>query len=327
MKAGKLSVDQLERLVFRNIRIKNKEVIQGAAIGKDCAAVNLGEKVLVVTSDPITAAGKGAGKLAIHVNCNDLATSGAKPLALMITVLAPVGTTEDEIEALSSEMSEEADKLGVDIIGGHTEVTSAVNKIVISITALGTTETEAILNKKKLSVGDKIIMTKTAGLEGTAILAADKETELLSVLSKNEIDEAKKYSESLSVIKEGEIGKYNGALEMHDVTEGGVLGAVWEVAYGAGFGVDVNVDEIFVSEITKKICDFFSINPMRLISSGTMLIVTQDPDKLLKDLHKEGIQANVIGIIKEEGYRIINRLGEVSELTPPDADELFKVIQ
>ncbi len=326
MKAGKLTVEQLERLVFKNINIKNKEVIQGAAIGKDCAAINIGENILVITSDPITAAGSGAGKLAIHVNCNDLATSGARPLAMMITLLAPVGTTEREIERISREMSEEADKLGIDIIGGHTEITTAVNKVVISVTAFGITGTKNIFNKKKIGEGDKVIMTKIAGLEGTAIIAAEREAELLSILEQSEIEESKKYSDSLSVIKEGEIGINNGAIEMHDVTEGGVLGAIWEIAYGAGSGVDVYIDEISVSLLTKKICDFYDINPLRLISSGTMLLVTKNAENLLKSLNAEGIQAAVIGTIKKEGYRIINNSGEISELMAPEADEIFKVI-
>lgn len=326
MKAGKLSVELLESLIFRHINIKNKEVISGPGIGADCGALKIGSNLMVFSSDPITAAGKGAGKLAVHVNCNDIATTGLKPLAILVTVMAPVGITEEELSELSRELAEEADKLGVDIIGGHTEISSAVNRIVISVTAIGYGDAHRLDNIRSPREGDYIVMTKFAGLEGTAILCHDKEEELRKVLSQSEIDKGKAYSELLSVIPEGVLGWENGALQMHDVTEGGVLGAVWELAHGSKLGVDVYGKNIPINEITQKICDYYNIDPLRLISSGTMVIICEDGNRMVSALEKENIQVNIIGRLKKEGFNVEYRDGSSGTITPPDVDELFKVI-
>ena len=327
MKAGKLPVELLESLVFKNIKIKNKEVISGPEIGNDCGALNINGNLLVVSSDPITAAGKGAGKLAINVNCNDIATTGLKPTAMLVTILAPVGTTEKEIGDLSSELAEEADKLGVDIIGGHTEISSAVNRIVISATAIGYGDIKRIEKTRAPKEGDYIIMTKVAGLEGTAILCRDKEEDLSSILTPIEIEEGKAYSNMLSVIPEGVSGWENGALLMHDVTEGGVLGAVWELVHGSTLGVDVFEKNILVTDLTRKICKYYNIDPLRLISSGTMIIVCEDGTDMVAKLNQKKIKSSIIGRLKKEGLHVVYIDGTRGPLFPPDVDELFKVIK
>jgi len=326
MKAGKLPVELLESLIFKHIKIKNKEVITGPRIGSDCGALDINGNLMVFTSDPITAAGNGAGKLAIHVNCNDIATTGLKPLALLITVLAPEGTTETELSDLTKEMAEEADLIGVDIIGGHTEISTAVNRIVISVTAIGYEGENKRREVRAPKAGDFIVMTKFAGLEGTSIFCHDKEAELAKILSPAEIQEGKKYSELLSVIPEGVLGWKNGALLMHDVTEGGVMGAVWELAHGNKLGVDVFIKNILISELTKKICVYYNIDPLRLISSGTMIIICEDGEKMVAALKTENIESNIIGRLKPEGFNVIYEDGKADILMPPDVDELFKVI-
>ncbi len=326
MKAGKLPIELLEKLIFSHINIKNREVVAGPAIGMDCGALDIDGNLMVFTSDPITAAGKGAGKLAIHVNCNDIATTGLRPIALLVTVLAPVGTTEEELNDLAKEMSLEADEMGVDIIGGHTEITDAVSRTIISVTAMGYGDRKRIEPERKPQAGDAIIMTKVAGLEGTSILCHDKEKELQTILSIEELVEGQEYSRSLSVLPEGELGRANGALVMHDVTEGGVLGAVWELAHGHGLGADVFEKNIPVTELTKKICVYYNIDPLRLISSGTMIMICQDGELMVSRLKEQGIEARVIGSLKNDGMFVHYKDGTCEELAPPDSDELFKVI-
>lgn len=323
MKEGKIPPELLKSLVFNNIRVRNSEVLLRPEIGEDCAAIDFGSHACVLSTDPITAAVKGAGALAIHISCNDVATSGLRPVGIMVTILAPPEATEEDIRVVMEEAGEAAAKLGVEIIGGHTEITSAVNRIVISTTALGKVLKDRIVRSSGAQAGDDVIMTKWAGLEGTSIIAADNEKQLLGRLTGEELEAAKAFIEHISVVEEGVTAGDFGANSMHDVTEGGILGAVWEIAESSNKGIEVYIDEIPVMPVTRKICDIYEIDPYRLISSGSMLITAKNGVALVALLRNKGIPAAIIGKITEQG-RYIYQKGEKLSLAPPDVDELFK---
>lgn len=324
MKEGKIPPELLKSLVFNNIKVKSKEVIMRPEIGEDCAAIDFGDYACILSTDPITGADKGAGTLAIHISCNDVATCGVRPVGIMVTVLAPTTATEEEIGRVMKEAGEAAAALGVEIIGGHTEVTSAVNRIVISTTAVGKLLKDRIVRSSGAQEGDDVIMTKWAGLEGTSIIAADKEAVLAGKLSPEEIETAKSFIEHISVVQEGVTAGEFGASSMHDVTEGGILGAAWEIAESSSKGIDIYIDEIPVREVTRKLCNVFGIDPYRLISSGSMLITAKNGAELVRILEAKGIPSAIIGKIRSQGRNIIKN-GEIHKLNPPDVDELFKV--
>lgn len=323
MKEGKIPPELLKSLVFKNIKVRREEVVLRPEIGEDCAAVDFGSHLCVLSTDPITGAAKGAGALAIHISCNDVATSGVRPVGIMVTILAPPSAMEEDIRIVMEEAGEAASKLGVEIIGGHTEVTSAVNRIVISTTALGKVSRDRIVRSSGAKVGDDVIMTKWAGLEGTSIIAADKEEELIDRLTAEDIEAAKAFMENISVVEEGVAAGEFGASSMHDATEGGILGAAWEIAESSGKGMDIYIDKIPVREVTREICDIYGIDPYRLISSGSMLITTQNGDQLVRILEGKGIPASIIGRVTAKSRNII-RGEETVPLKPPDVDELFK---
>lgn len=323
MKEGKIPPELLKSLVFNNIKLKNKDVIMRPEIGEDCAAIDFGSHACVLSTDPITGAVEGAGTLAVHISCNDVATCGVRPVGILMTILAPPETAEETIKRVMEEAGAAAYKLGVEIIGGHTEITSAVNRLVLSTTAVGKAPKDRIVKSSGAEAGDDVLMTKWAGLEGTAIIAADKEKELAGKLSPEEIETAKSFMEHISVVEEGVTAGEFGATSMHDVTEGGILGAAWEVAESSGKGIDVYIDRIPVKEVTWKISSIFGIDPYRLISSGSMLITAKNGAALAEILEKRGIPAAVIGKITASGRSIVKN-GERIPLGPPDVDELFK---
>lgn len=324
MKEGKIPPELLKSLIFNNIKVKNKDVILRPEIGEDCAAIDFGSYACVLSTDPITGAVKGAGALAIHISCNDVATSGLRPVGIMVTILAPTEATEEDIRKVMEDAGEAAARLGVEIIGGHTEITTAVNRIVISTTAIGKVLKHRIVRSSGAQAGDDVIMTKWAGLEGTSIIAADNEKELSGKLSQEEIETAKSFIEHISVVEEGVTAGEFGVNSMHDATEGGILGAAWEVAESSDKGIEIFIEKIPVREVTKKIVGIYGIDPYRLISSGSMLITTKNGAELVKILNSKGILAEIIGRITEQG-RYIVREGEKLPLIPPDVDELFKV--
>ena len=300
LKTGKLDSKLLEEIVFENIKLKRPEVLTRPGIGEDCAVVDFGSYECILSTDPITAAINDIGRLAMHVSCNDVASNGVEPLGIMLAVLLPEGTTEAEINEMMRQAGEVSEELGVEIIGGHTEITAAVNKPVIVSTAIGRGMKWASQNAENMRPGDLIYITKTAGLEGTGIIAWDKAEELREFLSEEELDHAKSLISRVSVVKEGVLAGRVGTNGMHDVTEGGILGAVWEMCQVAKTGAEVWVDKIPVEDVTRKICDEYDIDYLRLISSGSMMIMVAPSKKeeMEKAMAENQIQFTNIGIIR-----------------------------
>jgi len=327
LKIGKLSNEQLQTIIMDSISYNREDVVLRSGIGEDCAGVSFGDEVCLLTTDPITGAASEVGKLAIHISCNDIASNGAAPVAILLTILAPEGTTEEELKTIMTQAHEEATKLEVEIVGGHTEITNAVNRIIVSSTAIGKQKLSKLFSNKNLKQGDLIIMTKSAGLEGAGIIAYEKNDELRNVLTEQEIKTAKDLLDKVSVVKEGIIAGGIGVTSMHDITEGGVLGAVWEICEGSQLGAVIKYEAIHIPEVTRKICDYYKLNPLRLISSGTMLMTIQ-PDRineLMDGLKEASIEAAVIGEITAKDV-YLERRGRLSYVTPPDSDELYKVV-
>jgi len=329
MKIGKLSNDDLHKLISGNTGAFREEIMIRPGIGEDCAVIKFGDYGCVLSTDPITGATNEIGKLAVHVSCNDVVSSGGIPLAIMITILAPEKSTLEDLENIMKEASKECEKLNIEIIGGHTEITEAVNKIIVSVTAVGKNLKEKIVKTAGAKNGDAVFMTKKVGLEGTGIIAYEKENELSHILSEDELKEAKSYLEKISVAKEGLISTKFGVNSMHDVTEGGILGALFEVCSSCGKGCEINYSKLPISDVTKKISMHYGIDPLKLISSGSMLItVSYDrKDELLRVLESEEIEVHEIGVIKDdEKVKIIMDDDFFKIVDSAEVDELYKVV-
>ncbi|NMM63240.1 AIR synthase [Clostridium sp. P21] len=322
MKVGKLDWDDLKYIIDNSRGSIRDDVRIRSGIGEDCSVINFGEYECVVSTDPITGAEKNSGKLAVNINCNDIASCGVEPLGMLVTILAPEGSSLEDIKNVMQEIGEETKKLNVEILGGHTEITRAVNKMVISCSVIGKGIKDRAVATSGAQENDDVIVTKSLCLEGTSIVVNDYEDKIKNILTDEEIIEAKGYVNSLSVVKEGVIAGEFGVNSMHDITEGGVLGALWEVARASKLGFKVYKENMPISYITKKICKEYSIDPLRFISSGSMLITTKNGDKLLDILKSHDIEATIIGkIVKENG--ILVEEGIEKEVLPPQRDELF----
>ncbi len=320
---GKLDSELLREIVFEKITLKRDEVKVRAAVGEDCAVIDFGEYDCIISTDPITAAVEEIGRLAIHISCNDIASNGVEPVGIMLTVMLPKGTVREDVEKIMSQAGQVAGELNVEIVGGHTEITTAVSQPVIVSTAFGRK-----LNKgketPKIMADDVIIMTKSAGIEGMGIIASDLK-ERLEFLNDNEISRAKAFLEEVSVVKEGVAAGKVGVCQMHDITEGGVLGAVWEMCQVGQLGAHIEEAKISIHDITRKTCDHFKIDPLRLISSGCMLIIAR-PEKELSIHHALeaiGVSSVTIGKMMEAKDGI---LLDGAKIAPPAGDEIYKVL-
>ncbi|MBO4848090.1 MAG: AIR synthase family protein [Clostridia bacterium] len=322
MRIGKLTNEQLDRLILSKFRHTRSEVVCAPSVGVDCTAVALERGLAVLSCDPITAAETGIGRLTVNVSCNDAAASGAEPIGLMVTFLLPPSVTEEEIDALADELTEAAAAANVDIIGGHTEITPAVTRIVTCATVIAQPVGPELITPKGMKDGDDIILTKHAGLEGALILA-DKLPEDAQLLSDEERAEVRSFVSLTNVVKEGLYAARNGAHAMHDVTEGGVLGALWEMSTASGCGIDFVRSSIPVHPVTGKLCSHYGIDVYKLISSGSMLIAAEDGKKLVRGLKKLGVDAAVIGRANAGSRFVRDEAGRIVD--PPEADEIYKI--
>jgi len=224
------------------------------------------------------------------------------------------------------QMEEECARYQVQIMGGHTEVTRAVNQPLISVTGVGKAPKDKLLKSGGAVPGDDVVITKWIALEGTSILAKEKEAELLTRYPADLINTAKGFDQYLSVVPEAAIAVKSGVHAMHDVTEGGIFGALWEVAEASGVGLEIDFKKIPIRQESVEICEFFHINPYELISSGSMLMAAPDGTGLVRALEKAGIPAAVVGKVTDGNDRILEQEDERRFLEPPKTDEIYKVV-
>jgi len=327
MKIGKVSENVLKRSILKQIKTKRDEVIIGAGVGEDCAILALAEdEVFIMSTDPITGTAVDIGNLAVHITINDLASSGAEPIGIMLTILLPESVEEAELKTMMQQIETVSHQLNIQIIGGHTEVTNAVNQPIITVTGVGKAKKDAYITTKGAVVGQDVVVSKWIALEGTSIIAKEKEAELRTKYSQKLIDEAKSFDRYLSIVPEAALAVRSGVSAMHDVTEGGIFGALWEVAESSGVGLEIDLKQIPLKQETIEICEFFEVSPYCLISSGSLVMVVDNGYDLVRALEKEHINAAVVGKITSGNDRVVINDDEKRFLEPPKSDELYKVL-
>ena len=313
----------MKRSVFKQIRTIRPEVLLGPGVGEDCAAMELApDEVFVISTDPITGTAKDIGKLAIQITANDLASSGAEPVGVMLTVLLPESIQEADIREMMAQVEAVCERFHVQVMGGHTEVTQAVNQPVISVAGVGKVKKGHLVTTAGAKPGQDILVTKWLGIEGTSIIAKEKEKELLERFSRDFVETAKGFDAWISVLPEAAIAVEQGVSAMHDVTEGGIYGALWEIAEASGIGLEIDLKAIPFRQETIEICEYLGLNPYYLISSGSMLMAADRGHDLVRALKKAGIPAAVIGkAVAGKAKRVLNG-EEEAFLERPRTDEL-----
>jgi len=329
---GKIPVDILKEVVFKNLGAERKEVVVGPSAGIDGAVLDLGNKSLIVSMDPITGAVERIGWLAVNVNANDVATFGVEPAFLFSCMLLPENADRTLVDAISSQMSDAAKKLGIAIVGGHCESTPNLSNPIVVGCILGLTEKGRYVTAGGAKPGDKLILTKSAGIEGTAILATDREQVLKKTMSNTMLQAAKNFYEQISVVKDALTAcKTGGVHAMHDPTEGGVAGGIHEMADASNVGVKVTEEAITVQPETAHICSHFQIDPLQLIGSGALVISAEaeSASQIVLNLKHEGVQASVIGEFTENPERrvLLQKYDGFKSLPRPLSDHLWTALR
>lgn len=327
MNNGKAPENVLKRSVIKNIKSKRSEVLTNVGVGVDCAVLEFeSDSLICVASNPVTVSFKGMGALSVNSSVNNLATIGAEGVGINVNILAPCDFEESDLKALMDEIKEAAKGLNVDILGGHTEFTDAVNEAIVTITAIGKKAAAAYNKDAKANPGDDVVITKWIGLGGTYAFAVSKEEELLKRFPPKMIYDASNFLKYLSVVPEAAVATKSGVTSMHDISKGGVFAALWELASHSGVGLKLNMKDIPLKQETVEICNFLNANPYELESCGSMLMTTPDGNKLVLELEEAGIHATVVGKVTDSNDRILVTEDRLRYLDLPAPCELNRVL-
>ena len=331
LSVGKLEPDLLKQLVFSCLGAANSRVILGPRIGEDASVIDFKDKVLVVHSDPITGAVENIGWLAVNIVANDIATRGVKPLWMLIVLLLPRNMDSAKLKHITLEIDKAAKELGIAIVGGHSEVTPGIKRPIIVATAMGESQKGKLVQSSGAKVGDQVILTKGAAIEGTAILASELAESLQRKINSKIVKNAQKFIKKISVVEDALTAvKVGGVHAMHDATEGGVAAGLQEIVWASNVSIVAYEEKIPVYEETKLICQALKIDPLKTIGSGA-LIISASPEKtreIVDALREKGIGVSVVGEIvdKSRGSYILRRDGAKLDLSEPVKEELWRVL-
>ncbi len=330
MEVGKFPASLLERILAK-VDISDPRVVVGPRVGEDTAVLQTSGSLLVAKSDPVTFATDQIGWYAVQVNANDVACTGGTPKWFLATLLVPERFTEDEAEAVFDQILEACRSIDVSLVGGHSEVTYGIDRPIIMGTMLGEVEQDKLILTGGAQEGDSIVVTKGIAIEGTALLAREKASQLLQAgMSQEEIDKAASLLSvpGISVLHDARVACASSQVHsMHDVTEGGLVTGLREVAKASGLGLAIEESSVPILSECQEVCEALGLDPLGLLASGALLITlpTADVPGLLTSLEGEGINGFEIGTMIEaaEGLQMVEFHGE-TPLPEFSRDELAR---
>lgn len=328
---GKLPPDLLERLLA-GAPVDDPRVLLGPGIGLDCAVVEVENSLLVFKSDPITFVTDEIGQYLVQVNANDIATTGATPRWLLVTLLLPEGRTTARLaEQIMEQIYTACREMQVSVIGGHTEITHGLDRPMVIGTLVGEVEPGKLITPKGAHPGERVLLTKGVPIEGTSILAREFPERLRPLLSAEELRRASNFlfDPGIAVLPDARAALQAGRVTaMHDPTEGGIAAALWELAKASGRSLEVDPKLVPVPDLSARICTAFGIDPLATIASGALLLTApaEDAMRIRSALKKAGISCVDIGQVGPAPVSVYHRENGRRALWPyPERDGVASV--
>ena len=332
MPAGKVAPEMLERLLGM-MAGDSDDVIVGPSLGEDGAVLRIGDMMVAIATDPITFQTPRPGLFAVCVNANDIAVMGARPRYMLLTVILPPGTSEEVLCAIVSDVEETTRRMGITVIGGHTEVSAAVCTPVLSVTMLGPLVSDAPVLTGGVCPGDCLVQVRPLALEGTAILASEHREALLSEVGAADLDRASELltDPGLSVVEPALLlCEFDGLHAMHDPTEGGFATGLREMMVSSGTGCRLWVDRLIVLDVTRDVCRGLGYSPLGVISSGCLLaaLSAEVADEAVSALRRAGYASSIVGRATDcaGAYELLDGTGHVQPLPEFAVDELARAL-
>lgn len=323
---GKLPAPLLSHLI-QQLPSPDHSVIVPPGIGLDAAGLNLSQPLISVTTDPITFSTQELGTYSLCVNINDIACTGSKPRWYTASLLLPVGTTEQHLFEIWKNLTHALEKYQIQAIGGHIEVTDAVNRPVLVGQMIGEALTDHFLTPKNAQAGDQILVCRPLAIEGTALLATEKSAFIKTHLSQEALARCQNLLNDPGICVwplVTPIIPTTGLIALHDPTEGGIATALHEWADVTGYGLLIHKDQIPVLPETQLICEIFNINPLGLLASGSLLILCRPEAEAKIRAKLSGELVANIGELTNTQERILKGPKKCTPLPRFQADEIIK---
>jgi len=330
---GKIDRRFFDEVIYPRLGAKDDSVILGPQHGVDFGVVQIGDFVMVSSADPVYIAPalgwERAAWFALHILASDVAVSGVRPRYLSIDLNLPPEMTEDILEEIWDTIHREAEKLGIAIVSGHTARYAGCNyPMVGGATIIGVDHKSKLVDPRSVQVGDKVIVTKGAAVETTGLMSVQFPEFIEEAYDAETVKRAQDVFYQMSVVKDCAIlSEVGGVHAMHDATECGVWGGLYEMAEAGNYGLRVYPEKILVQDVVAKTCEVFDIDPFKAISEGTLIAVVapEKADQALKALATEGIPASVVGEVtsREEGTWLVYEDGRKEPLEHPKVDPFW----
>ena len=302
------------------------EILLGPAVGEDACAIEVPSAVLVVATDPITLSGRSIGRMAVTVNANDVAVTGATPRWFLAATLLPPGTTEQEVDSLFADMRASLNESGIALVGGHTEVTEAVNQPIVIGQMLGLANNGCFVKTGGVQIGNVVIQVGRAPVEGAAVLAAEGGA-LLADVDGDDLRAAEGALESpgISVVAAALLAARLGCTAMHDPTEGGLAAGLHEMAAASGARLEVDRDRVLWWEPAIALCQAVAADPWATLASGTLLAAfdAASASSVVEAFSRAGFEVAVIARA-ESGRGVVDTSGE--PVPWPECDAVTRVL-
>ena len=336
LKVGKIDLKTFETYLLKRLGKKDKRVIVPPLTGVDAAVIEINkDKVLIIAEDPIfSIPGQPLemyGWYTVHIGASDVAVMGVKPEFMIYTLIMPPETPEADFKIIVNSIHKTAKDLDISIIGGHTGFYPGfASPTVGGITVFSIADKGKYVTPKGAEPGNDVILTKGPAVEAVGILSVLREEELVKKYGSSIVKKAQKYSTEMSVVKDALTAMETGGVTaMHDATEGGVIGGLFEVANASGVGMEIDETKFVYPEEIKAVCETFDIDPVEAIAEGSLIITSRvsHSNKIIKQLKKEEIKASIIGKVTEDiNKRVIKRIsGKTKKLEIPAQDPFWPV--
>ena len=331
MKNGKISESVLKRSVLKQLHTTSDRILFKPAVGEDCAVISMqagGQTKLVTATQTFML---DVSDKHVRANCavydalNNIYAMGASTIGIELALLVPTTENEAVLRETVRAIDAVCEEAGIVVLGGHTQVSRAVKNIVVTVTAIGEAYEQALTPSSAAAPGMDVIVTGYVGLEGTAILANEKRAELETRFSKAFIDKSAAYIDHISTAMEAASAIGAGVAAIHDASQGGIFGALWDMAEASGIGLDIDLKKLPIRQDTIEISEFFDINPYKLLSGGSLIIIAADGTRVLRELEKTGKNAVIVGATTDSNDRVLISGEERRFLETAQTDEIYKV--
>lgn len=326
MKVGNVSQTVLRRSILKQLHTRREESIIQPSVEEMCAAIRIEEDEQVVfTNTSLFGDEKDLAVFAMAHVLNDLWTRGAEPIGVNISILLPPHAYESRLKSMISYAEEVAEGQRIQILNAKAEVSPVLSKSLVTVLGIGKEKKEGLLQSSMGKAGQDVVLVNWIGLEGMLRILREKREELSKRFVPAFLHQIEEQQQYLLAGDELRIAKEFGVSAMHQITEGGILAALWNLAEASGTGIDVDLKKIAIKQETIEVCEHFHLNPYQMTSAGSILLVTHDGEGLVSRLEKNGKKATVIGRLTDRNEKVIWNDAEKRFVDRPAQDELLKI--